>query len=118
MFKFINDEMKLTKQTKEKEEKPITKKVKVTFDEPISKAFVVLRGWKLSFSEETDHHLAEVNVKVELENENIDGKEVGVKATVGIRDKDTFDDPYEGIVYFTVIGLPKIKITEMTIRYE
>ena len=103
---------------------PLTGRHIVTLDQDVSKAFVFLRGYELRFSNNEDHEIAEQIVKVELEKEDIEGRNAIVKVTLALRDKksilghELFDDQYEGKVYFTVVGLLKGVVTEMKVRYQ
>ena len=117
MIRFINGEKRLVKSTSDGSTEPLFGKYIATFNEDIAQAFVVLRGWRLKFTTGDDQHYSEAVAKVDVENPNVNGREVIVRVTLGLRDKKKFDDPFEGIVYFTVVGTIKAKITEMTIRY-
>ena len=118
MLRFINGSKRLSKAVRDGSKDPLTGTVTLSFNETISKAFVVLRGGDLKFTDDSDHHLHEAKARVSINDENIDGKEVTVHVTLGLRDKHAYDDPFEGTVYFTVVGEVKGRVTEMTIKYE
>lgn len=70
----------------------------------VTRANVVLTGTDFGFSQsDGDHHLGQVNIKVD--STLVGNNQVQVTATLGVRDwSGNFDDDYEGTVYFAVIA--------------
>ena len=79
----------------------------IVFDYPVIQATALLTGTDFSFSGD-DHHLGRVDVKVDA---TVSGNTVTVTATFGVRDwSGSWDDNYEGIVYFAVIAEVQIPV--------
>jgi hypothetical protein len=74
----------------------------VVFPTTLSEAAAFLTGVSASFSGGNDHHLGNLDVRL---NSTISGSTVRVTATFGLRDwSGNWDDDYEGQVFFTVVG--------------
>jgi hypothetical protein len=73
-----------------------------TFASNVAQATAVLTGTEFGFSPQDDHHLGEVDIKVDS---NVLGNIVRVTATLGVRDwSGDVDDDYEGTVFYAVIA--------------
>lgn len=73
-----------------------------TFDRNVTQATAVLTGTEFGFSPRDDHHLGEVDIKVDS---NVLGNIVRVTATLGVRDwSGDVDDDYEGTVFYAVLA--------------
>jgi len=77
----------------------------VTFSGPVSSPAAVLTGADYGFSQEDgDHHLGQVNMKVDAAA-SAGSSDVRVTAMLGVRDwTGDWDDDYEGTIYFAVLG--------------
>jgi hypothetical protein len=63
----------------------------------------VLTGFDVEYSHGDDHHLGRLDVQLEVGA--INGADVAVTVTYGLRDwSDNWDDGYDGTVSFAVIG--------------
>lgn len=72
------------------------------FDRNVTQATAVLTGAEFGFSPRDDHHLGEVDIKVDA---NVLGATVRVTATLGVRDwSGDVDDDYEGTVFYAVLA--------------
>jgi hypothetical protein len=81
---------------------PRTDTADVTFSGNVTQATAVLTGAEFGFSPNDDHHLGEVDIKVDAA---ILGATVRVTATLGVRDwSGDVDDDYEGEVHFAVLA--------------
>jgi hypothetical protein len=77
----------------------------VTMPAVVTQATAILTGFNSQFSGNHDHHLGMLNIEVDVPPGGISGLDVEVKVTFGLRDwTGTWDDEYEGNVFFTVIG--------------
>ena len=76
----------------------------VTFPTALGSASAVLTGFNVQFSSnDGDHHLG--NLDVRLRADLLTGTTVRVTATFGLRDwSGSWDDKYEGQIFFSVIG--------------
>lgn len=76
----------------------------VTLDSPVTSATAILTGFNAQFSSnDGDHHLG--NLDVRLSAARLSGTVTRVTATFGLRDwSGTWDDRYEGQIFFAVIG--------------
>ena len=83
---------------------PRTSTRDVTMPGAITSASAVLTGFNVQFSSnDGDHHLG--NLDVRLSAALLDSTNVRVTATFGLRDwSGSWDDRYEGQVFFSVIG--------------
>lgn len=68
-----------------------------------TQASAVLTGFSVSFSpSDGDHHLGNLDIRLST---TITGTTVRVKVTFGLRDwSGTWDDKYEGRIFFSVIA--------------
>ena len=69
----------------------------------VTTATALLTGMNVSYSNNDDHHLG--NLTIQLDAAITAPTTVRVTATYGLRDwSGTWDDAYEGEVFFTVVG--------------
>ena len=81
---------------------PRTATSDVAFPSNVAQATAVLTGADFGFSPRDDHHLGQVNIRVDA---NILGSTVRVTASLGVRDwSGDVDDDYEGTVFFAVLA--------------
>jgi hypothetical protein len=72
------------------------------FSGNVAQATAVLTGTEFGFSPRDDHHLGEVDIKVDS---TVLGTTVRVTATLGVRDwSGDVDDDYEGTVFYAVLA--------------
>lgn len=77
----------------------------VTMPATVTKATAILTGFLVEFSGGDDHHLGQLDVQVNVPSGGINGANVAVQATLGLRDwSGNWDDRYDGQVFFTVVG--------------
>jgi hypothetical protein len=77
----------------------------VSMGASVTKATAILTGFKAQFSNGDDHHLGLLQVQVWVAPGGISGSDVTVNASYGLRDwSGDWDDAYDGVVYFTVVG--------------
>jgi hypothetical protein len=82
---------------------PQTQSVTVHMPGPVSQVAAVLTGFDVEYSHGDDQHLGRLDV--ELIVGAINGADVAVTATYGLRDwSGNWDDGYDGTVSFAVIG--------------
>ena len=83
---------------------PRTATQDVTMPAAVTSASAVLTGFNVQFSSnDGDHHLG--NLDVRLAANLLTGTNIRVTATFGLRDwSGTWDDRYEGQIFFSVIG--------------
>jgi len=76
----------------------------VTMSNPITSATAVLTGFNVQYSpRDGDHHLG--NLDIRLATNRLTPTQVRVTATFGLRDWSwSWDDEYEGQIFFSVIG--------------
>ena len=75
----------------------------LSFSNPVSQAVAVLNGFEVEYSNQKDHHFGRLQVDVGVEE--INGTQVTVNITYGLRDwSKNWDDGYDGIVRFSVIA--------------
>ena len=77
----------------------------VIFPSAVTQATAVLRGFDVGFSPRDDHHLGNLEVRLEATIDPLAPQRVNVDAIFGLRDwSGTWDDNYEGEIHFTVIA--------------
>ena|SRR5215213_781776 len=77
----------------------------VTFPSAVSQATAILTGFIAEFSNGDDHHLGQLDVQVIIPPGGVNGTNVTVNVTFGLRDwTGTWDDQYDGQVFFAVIA--------------
>jgi hypothetical protein len=77
----------------------------VTFPSAVSQATAILTGFIAEFSGGDDHHLGQLDVQVIVPPGGINGTNVTVNVTYGLRDwSGNWDDQYDGQVFFSVIA--------------
>lgn len=71
----------------------------------VTKATAILTGFKVEYSNGNDHHLGLLDVEVAIPPGGINGSNVNVNLTYGLRDwSGNWDDAYDGTLFFTVVG--------------
>lgn len=82
---------------------PRTSSTDVSLTGTVTQATAILTGFSASFSSsDGDHHLGNLDIRLSTA---LTGSTVRVTATFGLRDwSGTWDDRYEGRVFFAVIG--------------
>ena len=79
----------------------------VTLPAPVRDATAFLTGFHVEFTPLEDHNFGELSVQVAVEAIEPTSGQVTVLCTYGLRDwSDTFDDAYDGTIFFAVISLP------------
>lgn len=84
---------------------PRSSRNEVTFSAPVSQAAAFLKGFDVAFSPRNDHHLGNLEVRVDATIDSLAPQRVFVDVVYGLRDwSGDWDDDYEGEVFVTVIG--------------
>ena len=84
---------------------PRTATNEVIFSGPVSQAMAFLRGFDVGFSPRDDHHLGNLDVRLDAAIDPLAPQRVNVTATFGLRDwSGDWDDNYEGEVHATVVA--------------
>ena len=84
---------------------PRSDTAEVVFGVPVTQATAVLRGFDVAFSPRDDHHLGNLEVRLNASIDPLAPQRVTVEATFGLRDwSGDWDDHYEGEILFTVIA--------------
>lgn len=84
---------------------PRQEQAEVVFPTDVTQATAILTGFDVSFSPRDDHHLGNLEVRLEAEIDSLAPRRVNVEATFGLRDwSGDWDDRYEGEVFFTVVA--------------
>jgi hypothetical protein len=84
---------------------PRTDSGEVIFSAPVSQAAAILRGFDVGFSPRDDHHLGNLEVRLDATIDPLASQRVTVEATFGLRDwSGDWDDEYEGEILFSVIA--------------
>jgi hypothetical protein len=79
--------------------------VTVNMGAAVAQAAAVLTGFISEFSGGNDHHLGQLDVQVNVPGGGVNGSNVTVNVTYGLRDwSGNWDDSYDGTVFFSVIG--------------
>ena len=77
----------------------------VIFPASVTQATAILTGFDVAFSPRDDHHLGNLQVRLEAEIDTLAPRRVNVEATFGLRDwSGDWDDNYEGEIFFTVVA--------------
>jgi hypothetical protein len=80
----------------------------VIFPGPVTQATAVLTGFDVAFTregDEPDHHLGNLEVRLDATIDSLAPQRVNVDAWFGLRDwSEEWDDPYEGEIFVTVIA--------------
>lgn len=77
----------------------------VIFSAPVTQFAAILRGFDVSFSPRDDHHLGNLEVRLDAKVDRLARQRVNVTAVFGLRDwSGSWDDEYEGEVHFTVVA--------------
>lgn len=84
---------------------PRSDTAEVIFSVPVTQAAAVLRGFDVGFSPRGDHHLGNLEVRLEASIDPLAPQRVNVEAIFGLRDwSGDWDDNYEGEIHFTVVA--------------
>src|SRR5215204_2381499 len=84
---------------------PRDKDGEVIFDTPVTQATAILTGFDVAYSPREDHHLGNLEVRLDADIDRLAPRRVNVVATYGLRDwTEEWDDDYEGEVFFTVVA--------------
>jgi hypothetical protein len=83
---------------------PRTTSANVIFSHNVTQAVAIMTGFKAAFSKsDGDHNLGNLDIRIRTDPPS--GTSVNVNVTFGLRDwSGTWDDKYEGQVFFAVIG--------------
>lgn len=77
----------------------------VIFPTAVTQATALLTGFDVAFSPRDDHHLGNLEVRLEASIDPLAPRRVNVQAIFGLRDwSGEWDDNYEGEVFFTVVA--------------
>jgi hypothetical protein len=84
---------------------PQTTSTVVAMGAPVTSAVALLTGFNVEYSNQNDHHLGLLDVTVAVPPGGINGANVSVNVSYGLRDwSGNWDDNYDGTVFFTVVG--------------
>jgi len=77
----------------------------VVFSGPVTQAAAFLKGFDVAFSDENDHELGNLEIRLTATIDSLAPQRVFVDAVFGLRDwSGEWDDHYEGEILVTVIG--------------
>ena len=78
----------------------------VTFSGPVTQATAILTGFNAAFSpSDGDHHLGNLEIQLRTQINAVAPQQVDVTITFGLRDwSNEWDDKYEGVINYVVIG--------------
>jgi hypothetical protein len=84
---------------------PQTQSTEVVFPSDVTQATAFLAGFDVAFSPRDDHHLGNLEVRLEAAIDSLAPRRVNVDAIFGLRDwSGDWDDNYEGEIFFTVVA--------------
>ncbi len=84
---------------------PRTDRAEVVFPTPVTQASAIVRGFDVAFSPRNDHHLGQLEVRLDATIDSLAPQRVNVDVVYGLRDwSNDWDDNYEGEIHFTVIA--------------
>lgn len=84
---------------------PRTERREVVFAGPVTQAAAFLSGFDVAFSNNDDHHLGNLEVRLNAEIDPLAPQRVNVDAVYGLRDwSGDWDDRYEGQILVTVVA--------------
>jgi hypothetical protein len=84
---------------------PRTLRNEVVFTTPVTQAVAFLKGFDVGFSPRDDHHLGNLEIRVDATLDPLAPQRVFVDVVYGLRDwSGDWDDNYEGEVFVTVVG--------------
>ncbi len=84
---------------------PRSARSEVVFSAPVTQATAIVRGFDVAFSPRDDHHLGQLEVRLDATIDALAPQRVNVDVIYGLRDwSNDWDDNYEGEVHFTVIA--------------
>lgn len=77
----------------------------VLFPSAITQAAAFLKGFDVAFSPRDDHHLGNIEIRIDATIDTLAPQRVFVDVIYGLRDwSGDWDDNYEGEVFVTVVG--------------
>ncbi|MDM5179887.1 hypothetical protein PO883_22095 [Massilia sp. DJPM01] len=86
-------------------EGPHLESTEVIFPTGVTQATALLTGFDAAFSPRNDHHLGNLEVRLETEIDPLAPRRVIVHGIFGLRDwSGDWDDNYEGEVFFSVVA--------------
>ena len=84
---------------------PRTQRTEVVFATPVTQATAFVQGFDVSFSPRNDHHLGQLDVRLDATFDTLAPQRVNVDVVYGLRDwSNEWDDNYEGTINFTVVA--------------
>lgn len=84
---------------------PQTRLGEVIFSGPVTQATAFLRGFDVGFSPRDDHHLGNLEIRLDARIDPLAPQRVDLTAIFGLRDwSGDWDDRYEGEVHVTVVA--------------
>lgn len=84
---------------------PRTSLGEVIFSGPVTQATALLRGFDVGFSPRDDHHLGNLDVRLDATIDPLAPQRVNIEAIFGLRDwSGDWDDHYEGELHVTVVA--------------
>src|ERR1700738_1726526 len=84
---------------------PQVSSTNVTFGAPVTQATAILTGFIVEFSGGNDHHLGQLDVQVAVPPGGVNGANLPVNVTFGLRDwSGDWDDQYDGRIFFSVVA--------------
>lgn len=84
---------------------PRRESAEVIFPTGVTQATAILTGFDVAFSPRDDHHLGNLEVRLEAVIDELAPRRVNVDAIFGLRDwSGSWDDNYEGEIFFTVVA--------------
>lgn len=84
---------------------PRSLRSEVIFTTAVTQAAAFLKGFDVSFSPRDDHHLGNLEIRVDASIDPLAAQRVFVDVVYGLRDwSGDWDDNYEGEVFVTVVG--------------
>jgi hypothetical protein len=84
---------------------PRADRAEVIFPGPVTQASAIIRGFDVAFSPRDDHHLGQLEVRLDATIDSLAPQRVNVDVVYGLRDwSNEWDDNYEGEIHFTVVA--------------
>lgn len=84
---------------------PRTDRAEVVFPGPVTQAAAFVQGFDVAFSPRDDHHLGQLEVRLDAAIDPLAPQRVNVDVVYGLRDwSNEWDDSYEGENHFTVVA--------------
>jgi len=84
---------------------PRSDRAEVIFPNAVTQATAIIRGFDVAFSPRNDHHLGQLEVRLDATIDPLAPQRVNVDVVYGLRDwSNEWDDNYEGEIHFTVVA--------------